>query len=158
VNKILEKGYIRPSFSPYTAPVLVVKKPERGLRIYIDYRALNALTIKNRNAPSFIRDILSRLCKIKIYTKFDIIVAFNKIRIKKGNKVKTAFLTRFDLYEYLVISFNLYNVSGTFQAYINGILRQYLDNFCTAYLNDIFIYNNIKKEYKRHVRAVLERL
>jgi hypothetical protein len=111
---MLKKGYIRPNFSPYTVPVLVVKKSEKGLRVYIDYRILNVFIIKNRNVSSFIRDIFSRLCKAKIYTKFDIIAAFNEIRIKEGNEAKIAFFTRFDLYEYLVISFGLYNVLGTF--------------------------------------------
>jgi hypothetical protein len=136
----------------------MVKKPKKRLRVYVNYKALNALTIKNRNAPPFIKDTLSRLYKIKIYTKFDIIAAFNEIRIKEGDEIKTAFLTRFGLYEYLVIPFNLYNVLETFQAYINGILRQYLDDFCTAYFNNIFIYNNSEKEYKGHVRAVLKKL
>jgi hypothetical protein len=155
---MLGKGYIRPSSLPYIVPVLVIKISERGLRVYVDYRALNAFTIKNRNAPSLIRDTLSRLCKAKIYTKFDIIAAFNEIRIKEGDKAKMAFLTRFGLYEYLVMPFGLCNVSGTFQAYINEVLRQYLDDFCTAYLDNIFIYSNIEKEYKRYVRVVLESL
>src|SRR6266498_5375570 len=89
IDKIQEKGYIRPSTSPYTTPVLVVKKPDEGLKIYIDYRALNALIIKNRNTPPLIRKTLARLSKTKIYSKFDIITAFNEIRIRKKDKKKT---------------------------------------------------------------------
>jgi hypothetical protein len=88
VDEMLKKGYIKLNSSPFAAPVLVIKKPERGLRVYVNYRALNALTIKNRNALLLIRDTLSRLCKTKIYTKFDVIAAFNEIRIKKGNEIK----------------------------------------------------------------------
>jgi hypothetical protein len=120
---MLEKGYIKSSFSPYAIPVLMVKKPEKKFRVYIDYRVLNTLIIKNRNAPPLIRNTLSRLYKVKIYTKFNIIVTFNEIRIKKGDKAKTAFLTRFGLYEYFVMPFGLYNILKTFQAYINEVLR-----------------------------------
>ena len=114
IDNMLKKGYIRPSILPYTAPVLIVKKPDGGLRVYVDYRALNLLTIKNRNIPPLIREILSRLCKAKVYSKFDIIAAFNKIRIKEGHKIKTAFLTRYNFYEYIVMPFGLYNTPGTF--------------------------------------------
>ena len=114
VKDMLGKGYIRPSTSPYTAPVLIVKKPDDGLRIYIDYRALNALTIKNRNTPPLIREILARLYVAKVFIKFNIIAAFNKIRIKVGEEEKTAFLTRYSLFEYMVIPFGLYNASSIF--------------------------------------------
>ena len=79
VDDMLGKGYIRPSTSPYAAPVLVVKKPDGGLHVCVDYRALNAVTIKNRNAPPLIRDTLAKLCAAKLYSKFDVIAAFNKI-------------------------------------------------------------------------------
>ena len=86
IDKIAVKGFIRSSSSPYTAPILVVKKFKKELRVCIDYRALNTLTIKNRNAPLLIKEILSRLYKIKYYSKFDVIATFNEIKIKKGNK------------------------------------------------------------------------
>ncbi len=81
IDKMAAKGFIRPSNSPYAAPVLIVKKPEKGLKIYIDYRTFNIFIIKNRNAPPLIRKTLSRLCKTKYYSKFDVIAAFNKIKI-----------------------------------------------------------------------------
>ena len=111
---MLGKGYIRPSTLPYTAPVLIIKKPDGGLRIYIDYRALNALTIKNRNIPPLIRKTLARLCAAKVFTKFNIIAAFNEIRIKVGEEEKTAFLTRYSLFKYIVIPFGLYNAFNIF--------------------------------------------
>ncbi len=158
VDKILGKGYIRPSTSSYAAPVLIVKKPDGGLRICINYRALNALTIKNRNAPPLIRDTLAKLCASRIFTKFDIIAAFNEIRIKEGEEEKTAFLTRYRLFEYVVIPFGLCNALSTFQAFINDVLREHLDVFCSAYLNDILIYSNNKEEYIQHVSKILEKL
>ena len=91
-----------------------MKKPDGGLRIYIDYRALNALTIKNRNAPPLIRETLARLCVAKVFTKFDIIAAFNKIRMKAGEEEKTAFLIRYSLFKYVVMPFGLYNAPSIF--------------------------------------------
>ena len=155
---MLGKGYIRPSSSPYAAPVLIVKKLDGGLRVYIDYRALNALTIKNRNAPPLIRDTLAKLCMAKIYSKFDIIAAFNEIRMRKGHEEKTAFLIRYGLFEYTVMPFSLCNAPGTFQAFINHILREYLDVFYTAYLDDILVYSTGIAKHKHHVKQVLQRL
>ena len=111
---MLEKGYIRPSTSSYIAPVLIVKKLDRGFRLYIDYRALNVLTISNRNASLLIKETLIKLYAARIYSKFDIIAAFNEIRVKKGYEKKIVFLTRYSLFEYIIISFGLYNVSATF--------------------------------------------
>ncbi len=158
VDEMLGKGYIRPSTSPYAAPVLIVKKPDGGLRICIDYRALNALTIKNRNAPPLIRDTLAKLCASRIFTKFDIIAAFNEIRMKEGEEEKTAFLTRYGLFEYVVMPFGLCNAPSTFQAFINNVLREHLDVFCSAYLDDILIYSNNKEEHIQHVGKILEKL
>ena len=119
VEDIIGKGYIRPSILPYAIPVLIVKKPDNSLRVYINYRALNSLTIKNKNAPPLIRKTLSRLYKVRVYLKFDIITTFNKIRIQEGYEHKTAFLIRYSLYEYIVMLFGLYNIPGTFQSFIN---------------------------------------
>ena len=155
---MLNKEYIKPSTSPYTTPILIVKKPDGGLRIYIDYRALNSLTIKNRNASPLIRETLTKLCAAKIFNKFDIIAAFNEIRMKEGDEEKTAFLTRYDLFEYLMMPFGLCNAFSTFQTFINEVLREYLNDFCSAYLDDILIYNNNKKEHVEHIKKVLEKL
>lgn len=114
VEEMLWKGFIKPSNSPYAAPVLIVKKPEGGIRVCIDYRALNALTTKNKNAPPLIRETMTRLCSAKLYSKFDIIAAFNELRIKEGDEEKTAFLTRYGLFEYVVMPFGLCNTPGTF--------------------------------------------
>ena len=149
VNEMLGKGYIQLSTSPYAAPVLIVKKPDGGLRVCVDYRALNALIIKNRNVLPLIRETLSWLCKAKLYSKFDIIAAFNEVRIKEGHEEKTAFLTRYRLFEYLVMPFGLCNAPGTFQAFINETLREYLD---------ILIYSSSKEEHTEHVRKVLYNL
>ena len=155
---MLKKSYIRSSISSYIAFVLIVKKPDNDLRICVDYRALNALIIRNRNIFSLIRDILTKLYIAKWYIKFDIIVAFNEIRIKERYKKKTTFLIRYGLFKYVVIPFELYNASSTFQAFINNILREYLNVFYFAYLNDILIYNNTKKEYIEYIGKILGKL
>ena len=158
IEEMLGKGYIRPSTSPYAAPVLIVKKPDGGLRVCVDYRALNALTIPNRNAPPLIKETLAKLCAAKIYSKFDIIAAFNEIRVKEGHEHKTAFLTRYGLYEYTVMPFGLCNAPATFQAFINDVLREYLDVFCTAYLDDILVYSDTEDDHVIHVGKVLTKL
>lgn len=154
----LGKGFIRASRSPAASPVLFVRKPGGGLRFCVDYRALNALTVKNRYPIPLIRETLDRLCRARYYTKIDIIAAFNRLRIAKGDEWKTAFRTRYGLFEYLVMPFGLTNGPASFQHYVNDALREHLDIFCTAYLDDILIYSNSLEEHKRHVKQVLQRL
>jgi hypothetical protein len=95
LDKHLKKGFIRPLSSLVAAPVLLVRKPGGGLRFYVDYRGLNKATIKNRYPIPLIRETLDKLARAKYFIKFDIIAAFNKIRIKQGDKWKTAFNTRY---------------------------------------------------------------
>ena len=105
LDEQLEKGFIRASKSPAAAPVLFAKKPGGGLRFCVDYRGLNAITIKNRYSLPLIQETLSRLSSAKYYTKLDIIAAFNHIRITEGQEWMTAFNTRYGLFETLVIPF-----------------------------------------------------
>lgn len=158
IKENLEKGFIRPSSSPASSPVLFVKKPGGGLRFCVDYRSLNELTIKNRYPIPRIHETLSLLGKAKYFSKLDVISAFHRMRIAKGDEYLTAFRTRFGLYEYLVMPFGLANAPSSFQNHINDTLRGYLDEFCTAYIDDILIYSNSIEEHQIHVRKVLERL
>lgn len=151
----LGKGFIRASRSPVASPVIFVKKPGGGLRFCVDYRGLNAVTIKNRYPLPLIRETLERLTKAKFYTKLDIISAFNRLRIAKGDEWLTAFRTRYGLFEYLVMPFGLANAPSTFQHYVNDVLRPYLDVFCTAYIDDVLIYSDDLATHKRHVNLVL---
>jgi len=154
----LTKGFIRASSSPAAAPVIFVKKPSGGLRFCVDYRGLNSLTIKNRYPLPLIKETLARLARAKFFTKLDIIAAFNKVRIAKGEEWLTAFRTRYGLYEYLVMPFGLSNAPSSFQNLINDVLRPYLDDFVTAYIDDILIFSETLKEHKQHVRLVLGKL
>ena len=144
INDMLNKEFIQFNHSNYVVSIFIIKKFEKELRICVDYKVFNVLIIKNKN-KNFIRDILTKLCNVKIYSKFDIIVVFNEIKIRLKNEKKTMFFIRYDLYEYVIMFFELCNVSKKFQTFINYIFREYLNNFCFKYLNDILIFNNIKK-------------
>ena len=138
----LSKGFIRVSNSPTAASVLFVKKLGGGLRFCVDYRALNKLTKKDRYPLPLIQETLQSLAKAKWFTKLDVIAAFHRLRIAQGDEWKTAFRTRYGLYEWLVTPFGLANAPSSFQKYINWVLRDFLDDFCSAYIDDILIYSS----------------
>lgn len=154
----MEKGFIKASSLPAASPVLFAKKPDRGLRFYIDYKALNAITIKNRYPLPLIQETLARLSRAKFYTKLDINAVFNQIRIAEGKEWLTAFNTRYGLFESLVMPFGLTNAPATFQSYINKALHPYLDTFYIAYIDDILIYFNDLDNHHKHVKLVLQAL
>lgn len=158
IEENLSKGFIRASSSPAAAPILFVKKPGGGLRLYVDYRKLNEITEKDRYPLPLIKETLSRVCRAKIFTKIDIIAAFNRLRMAEGEEWKTAFATRWGLYEYLVLPFGLTGGPSSFQRYINKALKEFLDDFATAYLDDILIYSKNMKKHRKHVAQVLQRL
>jgi hypothetical protein len=156
LDKNLSKGFIHASSSPVASPVIFVKKPRGGLRFCVNYRGLNALTIKNRYPIPLLQETLNQLSKAKFYTKLDIIAAFNKLHITEGDEWLTAFQTRYRLFKYLVMPFGLANAPSTFQHYMNNTLRPYLDLFCSAYIDNILIFSNTLAKHKQHVRLVLK--
>ena len=158
LDENLAKGFIRASSSPAAAPVIFVKKPGGGLRLCVDYRGLNALTTKNRYPLPLIRETLNLLASSTIFTKVDVIAAFNRIRMAEGEEWKTAMRTRYGLFESLVMPFGLTGSPSTWQRFINDTLREYLDIFCTAYVDDILIFSKNKKEHREHVRKVFAKL
>ena len=114
--------------------------------------------MKNQYSLLLIKETLNCLCNAVIYIKLDIIAAFNCLRIAEGEEWKTAFWTRYELYKYLVMPFNLTNALSSFQHYINDTLRDYLNVFCTVYIDDFLIYSNSWEEHTAHLKKVLERL
>ena len=136
----LKTGFIRPSKSPAGAPILFDKKPNGSLRLCVDYRGLNNLTIKNRYPLPLIGESLDRLGRAKRFTQLDLTSAYHQMRIKEGDKWKTAFRTRYDHFEYQVMPFGLSNAPASFQGYNNKILAEKLDIFIIVYLDNIFIY------------------
>ena len=136
----LKTRFIRPSKSPAGAPILFDKKPDGSLRLCVDYRGLNNLTIKNRYPLPLIGESLDRLGRAKRFTQLDLTSAYHRMRIKEGDEWKTAFQTRYGHFEYQVMPFGLSNAPASFQGYINKILAEKLDIFVIVYLDDIFIY------------------
>jgi len=158
IDEMLDKGFIRESTSPAAAPLLLAAKPGGGVRICHDYRGLNNVTIKNRYPLPLIRETLDSLCGAKFYTKLDVIAAFNRIRVAEGHEWLTAFITRFGLFEMLVTPFGLCNAPATFQNYINHVLHDILDDYCTAYLDDVLVFSKTRAEHTKHVEEVIRRL
>ena len=159
LTELLDKNFIRASSSSASAPVLFVRKPGGGLRFCVDYRGLNAITRKDRYPLPLINETLRSLSKAKWFTKLDVISAFHKIRVREGDEWKTAFRTRYGLFEWLVTPFGLTGAPATFQRYINRTLQEYLDEFCSAYIDDVLIYSSGSlSDHREKVRKVLQRL
>jgi transposase InsO family protein len=154
----LAKGFIEPSQAPFAAPVLFVKKPNGSLRFCIDFRALNALTRKDRYPLPLIDETLACISSAKVFTKLDIRQAFHRIRMDPDSEEYTTFRTRYGAYKCKVMPFGLTNGPATYQRYMNNVLFDYLDVFCTAYLDDILIYSNNELEHTAQVRLVLQHL
>jgi len=154
----LDKKFNRESSSPAASPILFVKKKECSLRLFVEYRGLNEGTIKNRYPLPLVKETFMQLPRAKIFTKLDIRGVYNLIQMRAGEEWKTAFRTRYGLFESLVMPFRLTNAPTTFQAYINDVLRPFLDRFCTAYLDDILIYSENKEQHIKHVKQILEAL
>ena len=158
LDENLARGFIRPSTSPAGSPILFVKKKDGTLRLCVDYRGLNAVTIKDRTPLPLINETLNNLRGAKIFTALDLRGAYNLLRIKEGEEWKTAFRTRYGHFEYLVMPFGLTNAPATFQAMINTVLRPYLDVFCSVYLDDILIYSESEEDHVKHVTTILRAL
>lgn len=158
LDENLQKGYIRPSRSPAGYPILFVPKKNGKLRLCVDYRQLNDITIKNRYPLPLIKELRDRLQGAQWFTALDLKGAYNLIRMKAGKEWKTAFRTRYGHYEYTVMPFGLTNAPASFQEMINQVLREYLDIFVIAYLDDILIFSPTLELHKQHVTQILQKL
>ena len=156
IDENLTKEFIKESQSSTDYFILFVSKKDEKQRLCVDYKELNNITIKNNYSLFLIEKIQDKIVDAKIFIKFDISEAYNRIRIKKEDEWKIAFRTRLEHFEYLVMSFELTNASATFQTYINNVLRKYLNKFVIVYLDDMLIYFKTKKKHVRHVQKVLE--
>ncbi|KAJ0456627.1 putative nucleotidyltransferase, Ribonuclease H [Helianthus annuus] len=158
LQELLDKGFIRPSFSPWGAPVLFVKKKDGSFRMCIDYRELNKLTIKNRYPLPRIDDLFDQLQRSSFYSKIDLRSGYHKLRIQEESIPKTAFRTRYGHYEFLVMPFGLTNAPAVFMDLMNRVCEPYLDKFVIVFINDILIYSKTKEEHEQYLRAILELL
>jgi len=158
VDDMMKKGLIRPSTSPIGAPILFARKKDGSLRLCVDYRRLNDLTVKNVYPLPLIHELLDRMAGSSIFTKLDLKDAYWLIRIKKGDEWKTAFRTRYGLFEYLVMPFGLSNAPGQFQSYVNKLFSDMLDLFVCTYLDDFMIFSKTYADHVQHVGKVLQRM
>ncbi|KAL5594253.1 uncharacterized protein BROUX77_007600 [Berkeleyomyces rouxiae] len=156
---LLNKKFIRMSSSTAAAPILFVKKPGGGLRFCVDYRLLNKLMKKDRYPLPNFKETLRQISRSKWFTKLDVVAAFHNIRIEPGHEWKTAFRTRLGSFEWNVMPFGLSNAPAQFQRFLNSVLQEYLDLFCSAYVDDILVYTDGSlDEHKEQVNHVLAKL
>ncbi|GBG69710.1 hypothetical protein CBR_g4541 [Chara braunii] len=158
LDDLLDKGWIRPSSSPYNAPVLFVRKKNKDLRLCITYRKLNAQTVKNAGPLPQIDDLLERLCDAKFFSKLDLKSSYHQISIRAQDCYKSAFKTWYGYFEWIVMPFGLTNAPTTFQAAMTNEFRAMLDRFVLVYLDDILVYSRTLEDHLEHLRRVLETL
>ncbi|WVZ95373.1 hypothetical protein U9M48_041145 [Paspalum notatum var. saurae] len=158
LDELLEKGLIRCSVSPWGAPVLFVKKTDETMRLCIDYRELNAVTIKSKCPMPRIDDLLDQLKEAKYFSKIDLRSGYHQIKIREEDIPKTAFVTRYGHHEFTVVSSGLTNAPAYFMNMMNLILKEELDQFVVVFTDDILIYSKTREQHEKHLRAVLEKL
>jgi hypothetical protein len=156
LQDLLDKGFIRPSASPWGCPALFVKKKDQ--RLCVDYRSLNAVTIKNKYPLPRIDILFNQLAGAKVFSKIDLRSGYHQIKIKPNDILKTAFSTRYGLYEYLVMSFGLTNAPAYFRYLMNSVFMLELDKFILVFIDDILIYSKNLEDHARHLHIILQRL
>ncbi|GJU02588.1 reverse transcriptase domain-containing protein [Tanacetum coccineum] len=158
LQELSDKGFIRPSSSPWGAPVLFVKKKDGSLRMCIDYRELNKLTVKNRYPLPRIDDLFDQLQGSSVYSKIDLRSGYHQLRVREEDISKTAFRTRYGHYEFQVMPFGLTNAPAVFMDLMNRVCKPYLDKFVIVFIDDILIYSKSKQEHEEHLKIILELL
>ncbi|GJS44294.1 putative reverse transcriptase domain-containing protein [Tanacetum coccineum] len=158
LKELSDKGFIRPSSSPWGAPVLFVKKKDGSFRMCIDYRELNKLTVKNRYPLPRIDDLFDQLQGSSVYSKIDLRSGYHQLRVREEDIPKTAFRTRYGHYEFQVMPFGLTNAPAVFMDLMNRVCKPYLDKFVIVFIDDILIYSKNKQEHEEHLKQILELL
>ncbi|GJS82973.1 putative reverse transcriptase domain-containing protein [Tanacetum coccineum] len=158
LKELQEKGFIRPSHSPWGAPVLFVKKKDGALRMCIDYRELNKLTIKNRYPLPRIDDLFDQLQGVCYFSKIDLRSGYHQLRVRKEDILKTAFRTRYVHFEFTVMPFGLTNAPAIFMDLMNRVCKLYLDKFVIVFIDDILIYSKSEEEHEVHLKTILKLL
>ena len=151
------KGYVRPSVSPWGALVLFVRKKDGSLRLYIDYRELNKVTVKNRYLLPRIDDLFDQLRGAEIFSKIDLRSGYHQLRIDERDIYKTAFRARYGHYEFTVMPFGLTNPFGlAFMCLMNQVFSAYLDKFVLVFIDDILVYSKTRDDHEKHLCLVLQ--
>ena len=156
MEELVSKGFVRPSTSPWGAPVLFVKKKDGSLRFCIDYKELNKVTIRNQYPLPRIDDLFYQLQGARIFSKIDMKSGYHQLKIRSEDVPKTAFKTRYGHYEFLVMPFGLTNALVVFMDLMNRIFQPYLDQFVIVFIDDILIYSGSKEDHEEHLRVVLQ--
>ena len=152
----LVNGFIRPSKSPAAAPLMFVQRPDGKLRLVVDFRGLNKVTVKNRYPLPLIPEMLDRLHKARIFTKIDLRNAYHQVRVKERDEWKTTFRCREGHFEYQVCPQGPTNAPAMFQHFMNDILREYLDLIAVGILDDVIVFSESLSDHVPHVRSILE--
>ncbi|GJW61106.1 putative reverse transcriptase domain-containing protein [Tanacetum coccineum] len=158
LQELSDRGFIRPSSSPWGAPVLFVKKKDGSFRMCIDYRELNKLTVKNRYPLPRIDDLFDQLQGSRVYSKIDLRSGYHQLRVREEDIPKTAFRTRYGHYEFQVMPFGLTNAPAVFMDLMNRVCKPYLDRFVIVFIDDILIYSKSRKEHEGHLKLILKLL
>ena len=154
----MDKGFIRPSSSPWGCPALFVKKKDGSLRMCVDYRPLNEVTIKNKYPLPRIDILFDQLSGARYFSKIDLRLGYHQIKIRMEDIPKMAFSTRYGLYEFTVMSFGLTNAPAYFMYLMNSIFMEELDVFVIIFIDDIHIYSKTREDHARHIHIVLQKL
>jgi hypothetical protein len=158
LKELLDKGYIYLSSSPWGYPMLFVKKKDQALRLCVDYRPLNIVTINNRYPLPRIDILFDQLVGAKVFSKIDLYSGYHQIKIHLEDIPKTAFSTRYGLHEYLVMSFGLTNATAHFMYLMNSVFMPKLDKFVVVFIDNIWVYSKNEGEHEQHLRVILQRL
>jgi ribonuclease HI len=158
LGELQQKGFIRPAASPWGAPVLFVKKKDGSMRLCVDYRDLNAATIKNKYPLPRIDDLFDQLKGAKYFSKIDLRSGYHQLRVRQEDIPKTAFMTRYGQYEFTVMPFGLTNAPAFFMTLMNKVFMEELDRFVVVFIDDILIYSKCAEEHAQHLRVVLRKL
>ena len=157
LNELLDNGWVRPSNSPFGAPILFVRKKDGSLRMCIDYRELNRQTRKNKYPLPRVDEMFDLLFGARYFSSLDLYSGYHQLRIKEGDEYKTAFKTRYGLFEFTVMPFGLTNAPASFMGMMNELLKDFIDKYVLVYLDDVLVYSTTEREHLVHLRSVFEK-
>jgi hypothetical protein len=155
LQDLVDRGFIRPSVSPWGAPVLFVRKKDGSLRMCLDYRDLNRVTIKNKYPLPRIDNLFDQLKEATVFSKIDLRLGYHQLKVKEADIPKTAIRTRYGHYEFLVMPFGVTNAPFVFMDLMNRVFHKYLDQFVVVFIDDILVYSATHEDHEEHLKTVL---